>query len=415
MIAWFSVKCTDDDNRECDLMSVKTAQKSAHSVVFIACAILVTALFSIDLFSPALPAMQHDLGISQSVTKMMVVMMFIAIGVSQLFWGPLSDSIGRSKVMMLGLLVLAAGNMMSIFANTEAIFLLSRFIAGIGAGACMVSPRTLICDRFKTKESLTATYSIVAMAAQVSPAFAPVLGGLTQHLLTWRYDFVLLSLISFVMLFILVIVNVETLPEKKRFKTEVIVSNYKQVFKSKTLWYYATFSGLTFGFLLSFIMLVPFLLQHHYGMSPLVNGIFYMVMPLGIIIGSFSTRRLMALGVSHAILLFGASCAMVVLSIVLYASSQWFDSMWFVLAFCWLNSLAIGVVAPIQTSLSLFDLREQVGVASAVQSMIKMGTAAIVSMLLFHIHITNLLSFAEVFIALSVFLMFFVVSEWRKV
>ena len=395
-------------------MSSPQKSNSNVMVVFIACAILVTALFSIDLYSPALPAMQHDLGISQTMTKMMVVLMFVAIAISQLFWGPLSDGIGRKGVMLMGLVVLIAGNVMSIFANSEILFLVARFIAGLGAGACMISTRTLICDHFTTKESLTATYSIIAMAAQVSPAIAPVLGGVTQHFSNWRYDFVLLGIISLIMFILVIAFSVETLPEKKSLKISVIKQNYLEVFRSKTLWYYSIFSGLTFAFLLSFIMLVPFVLQHHFKFSPFSNGFFYVIVPLGIIMGSYITRRLGALGVSHAILLFSASVAMIVVSIIQFAMSSWYDHVIVVLVFCWISSISIGVVAPLQSSLSLFDVREQVGVASAVQSMLKMGVAAIVCVLMFYIHIVSLESFAEVFIALSVLLSYFVFSEWQK-
>jgi MFS family permease len=58
---------------------------------------LVTAVgpFAIDMYLPALPTMGQHLQASPGAVQMSLMAFFIVIGVCQLFYGPLSDIVGR--------------------------------------------------------------------------------------------------------------------------------------------------------------------------------------------------------------------------------------------------------------------------------------------------------------------------------
>ena len=92
--------------------------------------------FAIDMYLPALPPIAADLGASTAATQMTLMAFFIAFGVGQIVYGPMSDMIGRKPPLYFGLgrvrrsAASAAGWRRSI---EWLIFF--RFIQGIGAAA----------------------------------------------------------------------------------------------------------------------------------------------------------------------------------------------------------------------------------------------------------------------------------------
>src|SRR5262249_57369050 len=81
-------------------------------------AIVGLGALSIDMFLPSLPAMMAAFD-SDAATAQLTVTLFLAgIATSQLLWGPLSDRLGRRRVLLAGLGVYAVAGMTCTFAPT---------------------------------------------------------------------------------------------------------------------------------------------------------------------------------------------------------------------------------------------------------------------------------------------------------
>ncbi|MCK9910449.1 MFS transporter, partial [Microbacteriaceae bacterium K1510] len=63
-------------------------------------------------------------------------------------FGPFSDRWGRRNLLIAGVLVFGAGNMLTAFSSTFSQILLSRAIAGLGGGMVMPSVYALVGDVF---------------------------------------------------------------------------------------------------------------------------------------------------------------------------------------------------------------------------------------------------------------------------
>lgn len=63
-----------------------------------------------SIFTPILPALSSAFNIHDSVAQLTMSIYFVAFAVGVLFWGILSDTIGRRPAMLLGILCYLIGN-----------------------------------------------------------------------------------------------------------------------------------------------------------------------------------------------------------------------------------------------------------------------------------------------------------------
>ena len=106
--------------------------------------VLATALgpFAMQVFLPALPAIQADFGVSAATAQLVFSLSAFAIAVATLFYGPLSDRFGRRPALIGGLLVYLAGSLLCAVAPSIAVLIVGRIVQAAGGCAGIVlSPR----------------------------------------------------------------------------------------------------------------------------------------------------------------------------------------------------------------------------------------------------------------------------------
>src|SRR5947209_6347068 len=94
--------------------------------------------FAIDMYLPALPSISTDLGTTTAATQMTLMAFFIAFGVCQIVYGPVSDMLGRKPPLYFGLSLFAIGGVGCGLAPSVEWLIFFRFVQGIGAAAGMV-------------------------------------------------------------------------------------------------------------------------------------------------------------------------------------------------------------------------------------------------------------------------------------
>jgi DHA1 family bicyclomycin/chloramphenicol resistance-like MFS transporter len=94
----------------------------------------------IDLYLPALPQLATDLQTSTSTAQLSLTAGLLGLGAGQLFFGPMSDKLGRLRPLTLSLVLLFIASLGCALAQNIDQLLLARLFQGLaGAGGAVLS------------------------------------------------------------------------------------------------------------------------------------------------------------------------------------------------------------------------------------------------------------------------------------
>jgi len=144
--------------------------------------------FAIDMYLPALPAIGASLHADPAQVQMSLTAFFIAIGIGQLLYGPVSDMAGRKAPLFFGLGLYTLASVGCALARDVEMLVALRFVQGLGAAAGMAIPRAVVRD-LHTGNDAARLMSLLMLVFSVSPILAPLAGSGLIALSGWRAVF----------------------------------------------------------------------------------------------------------------------------------------------------------------------------------------------------------------------------------
>ncbi len=246
-------------------------------VILIALIISLVAL-SIDAMLPALPEIAADLGVTRINDSQYVISVFFAgMGLGQLFFGPLSDSIGRRPAILSGLLLFLLGCLLSIVAVDFSQMLLGRFLQGLGASGPRIVSIALVRDKYRGRE-MARVMSFVMTVFILVPVFAPAVGQGILLLADWRYIFAMFLCLALVVGLWFWRRQPETLARSDRiaFSFAQLVLDVRAILRIRAALGYTLTMGFVFGAFLGYLSSSQQIFQVQYQLQlrfPLYFGI----------------------------------------------------------------------------------------------------------------------------------------------
>lgn len=140
----------------------------------------------IVLLSLALPAIRHDLGLSATQAGLLATATLLGIGVSSVAGGYVADNFGRKKALIASLLVFGVFTAALAVVPNFAVFLILRFLAGIGLGAVWSVVSAYVVETWPSRHRGRAAAFVIS-AFPAGGALAAVVSG--QFLPDWRLMF----------------------------------------------------------------------------------------------------------------------------------------------------------------------------------------------------------------------------------
>jgi len=332
---------------------------------------------SIDMYLPALPAISRDLVASESLIQLTLTACLIGLALGQLLAGPLSDTLGRRRPLLVGVAIYVLASLLCALAPSAILLVLFRLVQGLAGAAGIVIARAVVRDMYSGVPAAR-YFSRLILVMGVAPILAPVLGVQVLRVGSWHGIFLVLALVT-ALLFVSALVWLpETLPAHLRRAGSLRDTGrrFGIIARDTRFVGYALSAGLAFGAMFAYISGSPFVLQGIYHVSPQTFSVIFGLNALGFVVtsqinGSLVSRiapsRLLmgglivtaigGLALLGVLLVGGLGLAAVLLPLFVLVSS-------------------IGFVVPNATALALSRHAEAAGTGSALLGVIQSGIAA---------------------------------------
>jgi DHA1 family bicyclomycin/chloramphenicol resistance-like MFS transporter len=223
---------------------------------------------TIDMYLPALPKIADELGLSSSVAQLTLTGTLAGLGLGQLIVGPLSDSLGRRRPLMAGIVLHMAASLLCLFAPNIAVLGVARGLQGVGAAAAMVVAIAVVGDLFA--DSVAATVmSRLMLVLGVAPVIAPSLGAAVMLKASWHWVFAVLVVMAGALLLVAALALPETLPAVHRRPLNIrgIGSTYVEVLRDARFVVLVLVGALGMSGLFAYIAGAAFVLQGRHGLG----------------------------------------------------------------------------------------------------------------------------------------------------
>lgn len=339
----------------------------AEFVALMAFTMSLVAL-SIDAMLPAFPDMSRDLGVAGANDIQLVVStLFIGLATGQLFYGPLSDSIGRKPAIYTGFVLFILGSMLSMMASDFYLMLTGRLLQGIGAAGPRTVSVALIRDRFHGSE-MAKVMSFIMTVFILVPIFAPALGQGILLLAGWRAIYGVFVLLALLLLAWLSLRQPETLPVNKRkpFTLGNVFSAFGEVARSRVAVTYSLVAGCVSGAFLSYLNTSQQIFQVQYGLGKLFPVYFGLLAVAVGIASLLNSAMVMRFGMHR--LANGALRVMMVLTWLFLLVVWIYDGnppLWLFMVLCLALFFCIGVLFGNLNSIAMEPLGHVAGTAAA--------------------------------------------------
>ncbi|KFI09285.1 multidrug effflux MFS transporter [Vibrio coralliilyticus] len=246
---------------------MQTAYQQNHGkmqMVLLTLLVLFSPL-AIDIYLPALPQISQAFHVEHALAQDTITWFLFAMGVGQLFAGPLADKVGRRTVALGGISIYALSALLAWGAQNIEWMLAARLLQGLGACATSVAAFATVRDIFGPQKS-GKMISYLNGAICFIPALAPILGSWLTQQFGWRSNFSFMAGFAMVALVAMFIGMKETNPAPSK-EPVFRPSRYMAVLKTPSFIFHASLCMLAMAVILAYVTSAPVVLMENLGLS----------------------------------------------------------------------------------------------------------------------------------------------------
>ncbi|MGG7103902.1 multidrug effflux MFS transporter [Rhodococcus sp. 24CO] len=344
---------------------------------------LISAIapLSTDMYLPGLPIMAESLDTSAASVQLTLTTFMAGLGIGQLIIGPISDGIGRRRLLLGAAAITTLASAACALAPNIEFLIGARLVQGLSGGAAIVLARACIADRARGNGAAK-LFSIMMIIGGVAPVIAPLLGGVLLGPVGWRGIFWVLTAAGAVMVAGVFTLVPETLPPERRHGggLKALVANLGYVTGNRRYLGYALAFIFGFGALFSYIAASPFVVQNVLGLTPSQFSMVFAVNAVGMVVAATITARLLGRLNARTLLIFGVAL-LTTSGAVLFCTAALFDSTSpaALLIPLFVSVSSIGFIMGNATALAQGEVTAAAGTGSALMGAGQFGLAAAVS------------------------------------
>ncbi|UGA56766.1 MFS transporter [Vibrio sp. VB16] len=335
---------------------------------------------AIDVYLPSFPQMIETFAASDSEIRQTISIYVLALGISQLIAGPVSDRKGRKFSAMLGLFMYAAGSLSVVASSSMSMLYAARALQGVGASFTMITAMAWIRDNYEG-DAAGKWLSYMGGVTSAVPTIAPLIGSGLALLWGWTSGFYLMAGLAF-SLFVL---SAFVLQPKQSVKatvdiegTQALKCNVRDILSNRTFLVYSLTNMLSFGALLTYISVAPIVAISEGGFSQVQFSVMFGVIGGAQILASLFAPKLMKSFGRRNTVRFGSGIIVVGGVGLLLVSS---DATYLFFALAGLGAAGFSLLSGSATSLALESFKYCAGLATSIDGFLRMiGGALLVAM-----------------------------------
>ncbi|MEV5122760.1 multidrug effflux MFS transporter [Streptomyces decoyicus] len=249
--------------------------------------------FATDMYAPGFPEIVTSFGTSGASVQLSLTACLVGLAVGQIVLGPLSDAMGRRRLLLAGSGMFTVLSLVCALAPSIAVFDIARLLQGIAGSAGLVIGRAVISDRFTGTHAARrlARLSVIGMTA---PVLAPVVGGFLLGVGSWRLVFVALAVAGLLLWAAVWAWVPESLPVERRRKggLPAVFAAMGGLLRRRALIGYLLVMGCALAALFAYITGSPFVFQDTYGLSPTDYSLVFATNAVGTVVAGAMFGRL---------------------------------------------------------------------------------------------------------------------------
>ncbi len=333
--------------------------------------------FAIDMYLPALPAIGQSLGAEVGAVQWSLTAFFLALGVGQLLYGPVSDMLGRKPPLYFGLGLFTLASVGCALATDIDTLVALRFVQGLGAAAGMAIPRAVVRD-LHTGTEAARLMSLLMLVFSVSPILAPLAGSALIAVTGWRGVFWAVALAATAGLALVFTTLSETRPVSERVQSSLAsaLHAYGLLLRDRHYLGLVFIGGCAMSGFFVYLASSPFVLINHYGLTPTQYSLAFSVNAVAFIGASQLTGALGERFGLVRVVKAAASASGAVMLVLLGYYLAGGDQLAVLIALYFIASAFMGLVIPTTSVLALEQHGAIAGTASALLGTLQMLTGA---------------------------------------
>lgn len=255
---------------------MQTSNVTKFEFIALMAFLMSVVALAIDALLPALDIIGNSLNTQEnSDHQLLITMIFIGLGVGPLFFGPLSDSLGRKPMVFVGFGIFIIASMMCVYAKSLEIMVLGRILQGFGLSAPRTISVAIIRDLY-AGDYMAKIMSFVIVIFLLVPIIAPAMGKLILDSFNWEAIFIFQIIFCLLIAFWFWKRQEETLDPKNRidFKIDLFKKGFLELIRFKKTIAYTLISGLITGSFMVYLSTSQQIFQEQYGLKEAFPYIF---------------------------------------------------------------------------------------------------------------------------------------------
>jgi DHA1 family bicyclomycin/chloramphenicol resistance-like MFS transporter len=337
---------------------------------------------ALNMLAPATPALARSFATSYATIQLTLTLFLVAVALTQLIVGPLSDRFGRRPCVIAGTAVFMLGSGLGAVADSAGMLLFARVLEGAGSGTTFALARAIIRDT-AGRDQAARQIATVTMVMVVAPMITPYLGGHIETNFGWRMIFWSMAAAAAIVLVLVGMRLPETAPNVGvRASLVGIFRAFPDLARDRSFIRNVIALAMTSAAFFAFIAAAPFIVVETMGRGSDTYGAYFIINAFGYMVGNFAMSRLVLRHGTAKMAWIGLVISFVATTAAFAISlTPWWTPLTLFLPLA-INAIGNGLTLPGATAAALSARPELAGSAAGLAGAIQLGSGALATVVI---------------------------------